>query len=949
MLKDYNKMYTHSIYISFSRTNINKRLFFFFSNILVLTLSHSTKSLAQALIPMQKHNPYLYTLYESKKVNDMFNYYFQKSLEEKEYLYKTKSTQYNAQKFKVENYSVQLPQIDPTTIPPLNNTHCNLNPPEFLSRPDNSYPTQPGSKQLHPFSPAVNNAYCLLQNTFQTQNNMKPQMITSIKSPSDNYSYDYKQKELIKKDTLVIIIPGIFGEYIQQVAFGDLFGQGLSPNGVSNFTQAFNNYISTHKLNVIDNKNEGLDSRFVMKNLRSYYDSKNNYKNLYNLISINQWIKVASLDDNHGLPLFKVAVLGLEPMSLESVGKQEELALIYLRRLNKFMAIYEKQNGKLPDQIILMGYSRGAPVAYEMLSIMKNGALQANESDAALKTELSIKAKNWYPRIIAAVSLGGVSLGSALSDAHTVLRNKASDQTKALQSLVRLMSKIQLITEKDLYKLHVIFESAARRNYSVSQDAFQLYLSPDEKHLLQQVTKKVSTNIKEINRFLSSINSLEIKKAGENIGRSLLAVKDLATLYSKINEVLESKGSSINQILFLKEFFAEMNEEKLNIIFKELMSIGEAFYPNLSNPNLATQDDFISKIESTVLSPQSSTTEEMVQKASSLLWSTSNQEALQAEIQSVIATVSDPQELQQKLKAIISKSSNSQDLIAKVKTLLSQVPSQDEIISTTLTLLSHAPNPEDLLPIKNSETEKFFQKILNNYGFNQTKEIVKNSFTQSDAITLFKELNLNLKMFRHYFISLWQGVRELSTLSRLKWLTQHGKHLPTHLTYYAVSAIQYNPHSNFFRNGEGLGFNISSDQVFLNKSWYDLQSVGHSLEDGFTNTTFAGSTWNDSQVDWYKTLLWPHMMKAITEDTHFPIKFKVLGLLRTHHWGLALPFAFLNHTSIDPNTGLSTINQERMTNVNPFPRTELLKSIVMSIDSDKNMLKSSSTLYPPAP
>lgn len=926
-------MKTHSARIRFFQNNKSKVILR--TLILLLIISDATRSWAQAVTPKQKPNPYLHTLYESKSVNSLFNYYFQKSLEEKELFYKAQSKDYDAQKFKVESYSIQLPQINHTNFTPLDESKCNLNNGEYLSRRENPYPTLTTSKQNQPFSPEVNKAYCLLQNTFQVQNNSKPLMISSIQSPRLNKSYDIKQTELTKKDTLVIIIPGIFGEYIQQVAFGDLFGQGLTHNNSSHFTKAFNNYIQDHKLNVVDNKNEGLDSRFLMKNLRSYYESKNNYKNLYNLVSINQWIKVASLDDQNGLPLFKVAVLGLEPMSLESVGKQEELSLIYLRRLNKFMTIYEQQNGKLPDQIILMGYSRGTPIAYEMLSIMKNGALHPDDSEANLKNELSSKAKKWSHKIIATVSLGGVSLGSALSDTTVLLRNKVPDQAKVLQSLMRLMSKIELITEKDLYKLQLIFESAVQRNYAVSHDTFQLFLKPNEKVLLQQVTKKVTSNIKEINDFLAVVNKLEIKKTGENIGKGILAIKDLAALYAKINDILDSKGSRLNQILFLKEFFQDMNQEKLNGIFTELMSIGQAFYPNLSNPNLGTQEDLISKVESAVQTPPTST-KDIVHKVSSLLWSSSNQDALQAEAQSLIATVTDPHELEQKLKLLINKSPNSQELITKTKSFLSTMPSQDEVLTTAHSLLSTAPNPEDLLPIKNSETEKFIQKIFNNYGLTQTQEIVNKSFTQSDVITLFKELNLNLKMFRHYFISIWQSASELSTLSRLQWLTQHAKYLPTNLTYYSVSAVQFNPNSSFFRNGAQLGFNISSDQVFLNKSWFDLQSVGHSQEDGLTNTTFAGSTWNDSQVDWYKTILWPHMMKAMTEDAHFPLKFKVLGLLRTHHWGLALPFAFLNHTSMDPNTGLPTMNQERISNVNPFPRIELLKSIVMSIDSDKS-------------
>jgi len=887
--------------------------------------------------PKAKPNPYLHTIYQSIPVNDAFNYYFQKSLEEKEATYKALSKDYDPERFKAQNYLVQLPAIDQKIITPLADTECNLNNPDLISKPENPYPFLPNSKQQNiPYSNSANNAYCLLQSTFQTQNIKKPMMITSLNPISPNKSYELKIKDLAKKDTLVIVIPGIFGEYIPQVTFGEIFGKGLTkldnPNYHSSFTQSFNEYIKANKLNFLKNKNEGLDSRFLMKNLRSYYIN-NNYKKLYKLITINQWIKVASLDDSNGNPLFKIALFELEPMSLESLGKQEDLAIIYLRRLNKFMRIYEKQNGKLPDQIIFMGYSRGAPIAYEMLSIIKNGALDADDPEAPTKSTLSSASQYWSNKIIAAVSLGGMNLGTPYFDENVILRNKTPDQARALQALMRLMKKIELLNEDDLNSLKEVFKGSVTNNYVSTNNTYTLYVDKYELAILQKIKRKISINIKEISLFLSIINNLDIKKTGENIGKALLAIKDLATIYEKVNDLLQNRGSNIKQLSILKELFQDLNEEKANKIFKDLIGIGQTMFPNLSNPELGPQEDFVSKVDSLISNPPS--LDELTEKISSFVWSNSNHEELLKEINSLISLSSNPEAIKEKLQLLVEKSPDSKALVSKIKTLIAMTPEPEEVISQVQTIVSSAPNPEDLLPIKTPKLEMFIQNIIGNYGFTKSQEIVKKSFENANVISLFNEINLNIKLFRHYFISIWYGASELGTLSRISWFNKHAKYLPTNITYYSVSAVQSSPNSQFFKQGSRFGFNVSSDQIFLNKSWFDFTGIGHNGDDGL-DATFAGSTWNDSQVDWYKTILWPHLIKALADDPYFPIKSKVLGIVRTHHWGLALPYVILNQTSTDPNTGLLTYNDQRVKNVNPFPRAELLKSIVMSIDADSS-------------
>jgi len=818
-------------------------------------------------------NPYLYELNQSKKTNEIFNYFFQKSLEEKQESLKIdeniSDTDHFISRYNAENYLVQIPELtEPIT---LNEQKCDLNNIDLYSyRNEESLPYP----MMKPFPKKANEAFCLLQKTFQGLNDSNLKMINPIKA--DNTIYNIVKKDLLntKNDTLVIIIPGIFGEFIDQLGFGEVFGQGLSkmdnPNFKSSFANQFNAYLKS-----INNKREDLknnrslttDKRFLLKNLRQFYDSNDETKKFTD-VNIDEWLKVSSLDDVNGKPLFKVALLGLAPMSLESIKEQKDLAIIYLNRLNKFMLIYNEIYKKIPNEIILVGYSRGTPVAYEMLTMLKHGPnpldknRKLNESDRLkefkLEEEINQIAKTgnfWSTNISAVVSLGGVSLGTALADVSVIQRNQAPDQVKILQAFKRLMFNLKIVDKSDLLQLIDAYNknlSEPSSTVDLKKKKIVVKVSSNISSLMINFTQKINTNLELFKEFFSVIKSTDVVNEGKKINKGIQALRNIYAVYA---EVAKSLYNLKNKEFI--NFIAALNDLKTKIktlpefqnLSDDLMNVSITLFPKLTNTL-----DRISNLKST--------------------------------------------------------------------------SENDTVIGQNLNEQYNSP---------------FTQLILKNYGLQDSKNRLITAINNESPFEILSEINLNIRMFQFLFKTVWNGASQLGTLQRLNWLMDNADRLPTDINYYSISAILNNSESDFYQSGINFGYNSSKDEKFLNGSWNDLKTVGHFdnqnniYPDGL-NFTFAGSLWNDSQVDWYRTLLWPTMVKAfagINEEIDFKFNSKFLGIIRTHHWGLALPFASPEQTKINPITGIRSNNPNKTYDyVNPMPRAELLKSIVMAVHYD---------------
>ena len=210
---------------------------------------------------------------------------------------------------------------------------------------------------------------------------------------------------LRKEPITMVIIPGIFGEFIPTRAFEEVLAKE-SPDRRSFRTRVA---AAREAGNPI-----GSDSTFDINALANKE------------VPLSEVVNVGNINDKDGKPLIRVVLMYTNFMSLESLGNQKEYAKIFNRRLSKYIALTGRQN------IALVGYSRGTGLALEMLA-------QAREQNLP-----------YLANVKGMVSLGGVIWGSALAD-------DAASTSTATGSLLGAVSEL----EKNLDPSSVVKTTAA--------------------------------------------------------------------------------------------------------------------------------------------------------------------------------------------------------------------------------------------------------------------------------------------------------------------------------------------------------------------------------------------------------------------------------------------------------------------------------------------------------
>lgn len=186
-----------------------------------------------------------------------------------------------------------------------------------------------------------------------------------------------------------VIVPGVLGEFIETRAFEEVFAR---------------NSVFKRQWQTLADRSRAADSRFDLET-----NSQKSEK-LSNLIN------AASIEDSHGQILFKVIILKTHLGSLESVGSNVDKAKIFNRRLQKYMSLTQDRN------LVLIGYSRGTPLALEML-------VQAEKQRLSYLTQVK-----------AVVSYAGVVMGSSLAD---VTSDASTESGKLLIAAKKLHSDLQ--------------------------------------------------------------------------------------------------------------------------------------------------------------------------------------------------------------------------------------------------------------------------------------------------------------------------------------------------------------------------------------------------------------------------------------------------------------------------------------------------------------------------
>ncbi|MHC4943156.1 MAG: hypothetical protein ACYTG7_09080 [Planctomycetota bacterium] len=167
-----------------------------------------------------------------------------------------------------------------------------------------------------------------------------------------------------------VVIPGIFGEFVEDPPFKEVLR-----NPASRFRMAWHDELARKK-----------DQAYSLEAMEEVE---------YELSDL---VMIGGIDDAGSQePLVNLIFLLPRMGSLETLGEIEENTQVYLRRLDKVFEIIPSQS---TGPLIIMGYSRGATVALELLVRAR--------ADAARHP--------WAERIKGMVSLAGVLYGSGLAD-----------------------------------------------------------------------------------------------------------------------------------------------------------------------------------------------------------------------------------------------------------------------------------------------------------------------------------------------------------------------------------------------------------------------------------------------------------------------------------------------------------------------------------------------------
>jgi hypothetical protein len=139
-----------------------------------------------------------------------------------------------------------------------------------------------------------------------------------------------------------------------------------------------------------------------------------------------------------------------------------------------------------------------------------------------------------------------------------------------------------------------------------------------------------------------------------------------------------------------------------------------------------------------------------------------------------------------------------------------------------------------------------------------------------------------------------EGIDSLTPASRITWWRQN--QFPPHLKLFSLTGSM----PDAFRDGE---LSPLFGNEFYGQRMVDFNGM---LRSGFYDLyRFEKTQLNDSQVTWYHSRFWPGIFPSVRNRHYY------LGMMGTHHWGIAFPTAAVNADG----------------SVNRFPRSALMAAV----------------------
>lgn len=208
-----------------------------------------------------------------------------------------------------------------------------------------------------------------------------------INGPYNNRSAD---ELLASRPITIVIVPGIFGEFIPTRGFEEVLKQpSVEREAFAAQTAAA----------IKANNPNATDRSFDIRELKE------------KPLPLNDLVNVGSLKGKSGKTIARVALFYTPFMSLESMGSLDGHAAMFNRRLAKYLALTG------PQDLVFVGYSRGTDLGLEMLA------------------QAEAKKESWLSSVKAMISLGGVAWGSTLADDSEISQSTMGKVVQEVKNL----------------------------------------------------------------------------------------------------------------------------------------------------------------------------------------------------------------------------------------------------------------------------------------------------------------------------------------------------------------------------------------------------------------------------------------------------------------------------------------------------------------------------------
>lgn len=284
--------------------------------------------------------------------------------------------------------------------------------------------------------------------------------------PSELYEHGVKtpmndaldvERALASRPVHIVVLPGIFGEFIEVAPFEEVY----QAKGSAARVRWERLIAETGALP------EATDATFDPKAVKEVPRS------------LSSLVRTGSIDDASGRPLVTLSYMVPPLGSLESLGTLEENAAVYLRRLRKYFAILG-----VTDDVYVLGYSRGAATALEVVA-------QATSKPAE---------NPWTSKLRGVISLAGVLYGSQIADSA---RTKGTPQGDVLEVLQGLGNDLETCTVETptSKRLRIQASNGGRWAAAVAKASFRATKLPAHPEIAWEAIQSASPDLARMTSF----------------------------------------------------------------------------------------------------------------------------------------------------------------------------------------------------------------------------------------------------------------------------------------------------------------------------------------------------------------------------------------------------------------------------------------------------------------